>query len=89
MTIPSPQQMLHPGEVLAEYYMKEMNINQTELARKIGTNPRKINEIVNGKRAISPDFALDLSEVLRTTAEMWVRMQADFDLWKARQKRAS
>lgn len=89
MPIPSPQYMLHPGEVLAEYYMREMGINQSELARMLGTHPRKINEIVNGKRAISPDFALDLSEVIGTTAELWTRMQADYDLWKARKKRAS
>jgi addiction module HigA family antidote len=87
MSIPTPQHLLHPGEVLAEHYMKEMDITQTELARRIGTHPRKINEIVNGKRSISPDFALDLAEVLGTTAELWVRMQADYDLWRARQKR--
>jgi addiction module HigA family antidote len=89
MAISTPQHMLHPGEVLAEYYMKETGMSQTELARQMGTNPRKINEIVNGKRAISPEFALDLLEVIGTTAEMWTRMQADYDLWKARQKRAS
>lgn len=77
---------LHPGKVLAEIYMVEMGLNQSALARLCGCAPRKINEIVNAKRAISPSFALILEEKLNTTAEMWVRMQADYDLWEARLK---
>ncbi|TVQ79142.1 MAG: addiction module antidote protein, HigA family [Bradymonadales bacterium] len=75
---------LHPGTVLEEIYMREMALNQTQLADLCGCSPRKINEIVNGKRAISPEFALVLEDALGTTAEMWVRMQAEYDLWKAR-----
>lgn len=75
---------LHPGQVLDEVYMKEMALNQSQLAAKCKCSPRKINEIVNGKRAISPEFAIVLEKVLGTTAEMWVRMQADYDLWNAR-----
>jgi addiction module HigA family antidote len=79
---------LHPGVVLDEIYMKEMGLNQSQLADKCKCSPRKINEIVNGKRAISPDFALVLEAVLGTTAEMWVRIQAEYDLWVARKKAA-
>jgi len=75
---------LHPGLVLSEVYMTEMSLNQSELARKCGCSSRKVNEIVNGKRGVSPEFALILEEVLGTTAEMWVRMQAEYDLWEAR-----
>jgi antitoxin HigA-1 len=75
---------LHPGKVLSEVYMNEMSLNQSELARECRCSPRKINEIVNGRRGVSPEFALVLEEVLGTTAEMWVRMQADYDLWEAR-----
>ena len=75
---------LHPGQVLDEIYMTEMSLNQSQLAGKCKCSPRKINEIVNGKRAISPEFAIVLEKVLGTTAEMWVRMQADYDLWNAR-----
>ena len=82
---PSP---LHPGKVLSEVYMSQMDLNQTALAKLCGCSPRKINEIVNGKRAISPSFAIVLERVLGTTAEMWVRMQAEYDLWEARQKAA-
>jgi addiction module HigA family antidote len=79
---------LHPGKVLAEIYMSEMDLNQTSLANLCGCSPRKINEIVNGKRGVSPAFAIILENVLGTSAEMWVRMQADYDLWEARQKAA-
>ncbi len=86
--IKNPKPM-HPGQVLSEIYMSEMGLNQTQLAEKCGCSPRKINEIVNGKRSISAQFAIELEKAINTTAEMWVRMQAEFDLWQARQKRAS
>lgn len=77
---------MHPGLVLSEIYMNEMDLNQSQLAAKCGCSPRKINEIVNGKRSISPEFALILETVLGTSAEMWVRIQAEYDLWVARKK---
>jgi len=76
---------LHPGVVLREIYMTEMALNQTQLAHKCDCSHRKINEIINGKRGISPQFAIVLEQVLNTSAEMWVRMQAEYDLWTARQ----
>ena len=77
---------IHPGEVLANYYMFEMGLNQSSLAKLCQCSHRKINEIVNKKRAISPSFAIVLEDKLGTSAEMWVRMQADYDLWLAREK---
>lgn len=85
--IKNPKPM-HPGVVLNEVYMKEMGLNQSQLAEKCKCSHRKINEIVNGKRSISPEFALTLEKVLGTTAEMWVRIQAEYDLWVARKKAA-
>lgn len=79
---------LHPGTVLQEIYMKELNLNQTQLAKLCDCSPRKINEIVNGKRSISPEFAIDLEIAIGTSAEMWVRMQAEYDLSIAREKAA-
>ena len=76
---------LHPGEVLNEVYMKEMSLNQSQLAELCNCTPRKINEIVNGKRGISPQFAIELETAIGTSAEMWVKMQAEYDLWVARQ----
>ena len=85
--IKNPKPM-HPGLVLSEVYLKELGLNQSQFAEKCGCAPRKINEIVNGKRSISPEFALVLEKVLSTSAEMWVRIQAEYDLWLARQKAA-
>ena len=75
---------MHPGQVLSEIYMAEMSLSQSELARRCKCTPRKINEIVNQKRGISPEFAIVLETAIGTTAEMWVRMQAEYDLWRAR-----
>ena len=77
---------LHPGKVLAEVYMAEMGLNQTDLARRCECSPRKINEIVSGRPGISPTFAIALESVLRTSAEIWVRLQAEYELSEARQK---
>ena len=54
---------LHPGQVLDEIYMTDMKLNQTALAAKCKCSPRKINEIVNGKRGISPEFAIVLEKM--------------------------
>lgn len=85
--IKNPKPM-HPGQVLAEVYMSEMELNQSELARMCDCAPRKINEIINGKRGISASFAIVLEQVLGTSAEMWVRIQAEYDLFEARKKAA-
>lgn len=79
---------MHPGLVLSEVYLKELNLNQSQFAQKCGCSPRKINEIVNGKRSISPGFALTLEKVLGTTSETRVRIQAEHDLWLARKRAA-
>lgn len=85
ITNPTP---LHPGKVLSEIYMTELSLSQTALARLCECSPRKINEIVNGKRGVSPSFAIVLESAIGTSAEMWVRMQAEYDLWEARSKAA-
>ena len=79
---------MHPGKVLAEVYMAELGLSQSALARRCGCAARKINEIVNGNRGVSPSFAIVLETELGTAAEMWVRMQAEYDLWEARLKAA-
>jgi addiction module HigA family antidote len=76
----------HPGEILAELYLKEMELSQSELARRIGCSHAKISEIVNGRRGITPEFALQLERVLGVKAETWVNLQGTYDLWAARQK---
>lgn len=85
--VPKPTKILHPGILLGELYLKENNITQSQLARMLKCSTTKVNEIVNGKRAITPNFAIALEIALGTSAEMWVRMQADYDLHQARKKR--
>lgn len=85
----SNPQPLHPGIVLYEVYMKELGLSQSALAARLGCSPRKVNEIVNGKRGVSPEFAIALEKELRTSASMWVRMQAEYDLYQARKKAAA
>lgn len=85
MAIENPKTFHHPGLVLAEIYMKD-KYTQTELANIIGCQRRKINEIVNGKRSITPDFAIQLAEAIGTTPDLWVHMQAEYDLWVAKKK---
>lgn len=85
--IPKNRPPSHPGAILKEIYLDDMKITQTELASRVGCTVTKVSEIINGKRSITPEFALDLAEALGTTAEMWVNLQGTYDLWKAIEKR--
>ncbi|HQT01375.1 MAG: addiction module antidote protein, HigA family [Hydrogenophilales bacterium 16-64-46] len=75
---------IHPGEILLEEFLTPMGISQNALARAIGVPPRRINEIVLGKRGISADTALRLSRAFGTSAGFWMGLQADYDLEEAR-----
>ena len=71
---------IHPGEILFEEFMKPMNISINRLAREIAVPPGRISAIVNGKRAITADTALRLGKYFGVSAELWLGLQADFDL---------
>lgn len=71
---------VHPGEVLQEEFLKPFRISQYRLARDITVPPRRINEIVQGKRAITADTALRLARYFRTTDRFWLNLQARYDL---------
>ncbi|HEY6898078.1 MAG TPA: HigA family addiction module antitoxin [Rhodocyclaceae bacterium] len=75
---------IHPGEVLLEEFLLPLNISQNALARAVSVPPRRINEIVLGKRSISADTALRLAKALGTTENFWMGLQADYDLEEAR-----
>jgi antitoxin HigA-1 len=75
---------IHPGEVLLEEFLTPMGISQNALARTIGVPPRRINEIVLGKRAITADTALRLARAFGTSESFWMGLQADYDLEEAR-----
>jgi len=75
---------IHPGEVLLEEFLTPLGISQNALARATGVPPRRINEIVLGKRGISADTALRLAAAFGNTERFWLGLQADFDLEEAR-----
>ena len=75
---------VHPGEVLLEEFLIPMNLSQNALARAVGVPPRRINEIVLGKRAITADTALRLAKTFGTSEGFWLGLQADYDLEEAR-----
>ena len=71
---------IHPGEILKEEFLDPMGISQYRLAKDINVPPRRINEIVLGKRSISADTALRLSKYFRMSALFWINLQAHYDL---------
>lgn len=77
---------IHPGEMLLEEYLKPLAVGQVEAARQLGVSLNRLNEIVLGKRGITADTALRLGHFLKTSPQLWMRLQADWDLHKAMQR---
>jgi addiction module HigA family antidote len=75
---------IHPGEILLEEFLKPMDLSQNAIARAIGVPPRRINEIVLGKRGITADTAIRLAKHFGTSEQFWMGLQADYDLEEAR-----
>ncbi|MBI4235779.1 MAG: HigA family addiction module antidote protein [Chloroflexi bacterium] len=71
---------IHPGEVLLEEFLKPMQLSQSRVALAIGVHPRRINEIVLAKRAITADTALRLARLFGTSPQFWLGLQMDYDL---------
>ena len=76
----------HPGEVLKQDFLKPMKLSQYALAKAIGVPQMRISELVNAKRAVTPDTALRLGRYFGTSAEFWLGMQATYDLETTRDK---
>ena len=74
----------HPGEMLLEEFLKPMALPQTELADKLGIPIQRVNEIVNGKRGITPETAWLLAGAFGTSPEFWMNLQTNYDLARAR-----
>jgi addiction module HigA family antidote len=72
-----------PGEILLEEYLKPMGIGQVEAARRLGISLNRLNEIALGKRGITADTALRFARFLKTSPQLWMRLQADWDLHQA------
>lgn len=71
---------IHPGEALLEEFLKPMGLSQNRLALNLGVSPRRINEIVQGKRRVSAETALRLARYFGTSPQFWLGLQSDFDL---------
>ncbi len=71
---------VHPGEVLLDEFLKPLELSQNRVALDVGVHPRRINEIVLGKRAVTANTALRLARYFGTTPQFWLGLQADYDL---------
>lgn len=85
--IPTHRIPTHPGEILLEEFLVPMGITQVHLAAHIGVPTQRVNELVRGKRGITPDTAWLLSKALSTTPEFWLNLQAAYDLAQTRPRR--
>ena len=76
----------HPGEILLEGYIKELNLNISETALMLGVSRKHLSNIVNCKVPITPEVALKIAKCFNTSAEIWLKEQMAYDLWQAQQK---
>jgi len=81
--LPRQRPPTHPGEMLLEEFIKPLGVTQTELAVRLGISFPRLNEIIHAKRAVTPDTALRLARVLGMSADFWLGLQLDWDLWHA------
>ena len=87
--LPRNRSPIPPGEMLLEEYLKPRGLTQVELAARMGVPIQRVNTIVNGKRGITAETAILLSEALDTSPEIWMGLQSDHDLWHALRRRAA
>jgi len=75
-------QLIHPGEILLEEFMKPMSISQYRLAKELHVSPIRISEIIHGKRSVTADTAIRLGRYFKMEAQFWMNLQASYDLEK-------
>ena len=81
--VPTHRPPTHPGAMLMEEFLKPLGVSQTELAERIGVSYPRVNELVHGKRGMTPDTALRLERLLGVEAEFWLNLQLVWDLYHA------
>jgi addiction module HigA family antidote len=81
--IPKARPATHPGVILNEDFLKPMGVSQNAFALHLGWSHAKVNEIIHGRRSVSPEAALSLADALRTTPDLWLNLQTNYDLSKA------
>jgi len=86
MALPKYRPPTHPGEILKYEFMEPLGITQTALAQHLGCTRPAINEIINGKRGITPEMACKLADAFGMSVEFWAGLQSDHDLWHALKK---
>lgn len=86
--IPTNRAPIHPGEILREEFLIPMNITQRELANGIRVPYQRVNELINGKRGVTPSTALRLAKYFGTTPGFWMNLQLLWDLYRAQQVEA-
>ena len=77
---------IHPGEMLLEEFLKPLGLTQVEAAGQLGVSVNRLNELILGKRGVTGDTALRLARRFKTTARLWMHLQADWDLHEAMRK---
>lgn len=85
--LPRHQPPTHPGEMLMEEFLKPLSVSQSAFAVRLGVSFPRLNEVVRGKRAVTPDTALRLARVTGMSADFWLGLQQDWDLWHASRSR--
>src|SRR5438552_19063785 len=83
--LPTNRPPTHPGEMLLEEFLKPLGISQSAFAVRLGISFPRLNEVIRGKRSVTPDTALRLAQVLGMSADFWLGLQQDWDLWHALQ----
>lgn len=81
--LPTKRPPTHPGEMLLDEFLNPLEITQTEFAKRIGVSYVRLNTLINGHRAVSPDTALRLEKATGMNADFWLGLQVDWDLWHA------
>jgi addiction module HigA family antidote len=84
-----PKNPFHPGEILLEEFLEPMGMTQVALAEKLSWTKAKLNELIKGKRGITANTALDLSDALGTSPKLWMNLQATWDLSQAMKSRSA
>ena len=78
----------HPGEVIRELCLKPLDLSVTDAAKHLGVSRKALSELLSGRMGVSPEMAVRLSIAFDTTAESWLSMQMEYDLWLAEKKRS-
>jgi addiction module HigA family antidote len=85
--LPKNRPPTHPGEMLQDEFLTPMGMSQTALAEKMGVPVQRINTLINGKRGMTAETAILLSEVFENSEQFWMNLQTNYDLWHAHRLR--